>query len=158
MEDKEVIPDVVTYNSLIVGLFKCGQTDAARNVYELMGLRGCPADRITYNILINGFLNSGQVDEAWKVFRYMEEQGFSPDEVTYNILIGGLVENYRMAEASRVFATMKDKGCKPNAITYKLLGLSAEEEKHNLERGSNSGNNSFDDPKMVEDERQASHY
>ncbi|QHO12998.1 Pentatricopeptide repeat-containing protein [Arachis hypogaea] len=93
MRRKYLVPNTVTYNTLIDGLSKSKRISCALELLVKMHERGPPADVVTYNSLLDGMFNIKQVDEALMLFKQMKESGIDPDIFTYNVLIDGLCKD-----------------------------------------------------------------
>ena len=64
MTKKGIEPNVVTFNSLIAAMCKCGQSDNATRLLESMISSGISPDIITYTVLLDGLYKSGRSKEA----------------------------------------------------------------------------------------------
>ena len=60
MMDRGILPDVVTYTTVIDGLCKAQVVDRAKGVFQQMIDNGVKPDNGTYNCLIHGYLSIGQ--------------------------------------------------------------------------------------------------
>ncbi|PWA54369.1 pentatricopeptide repeat protein [Artemisia annua] len=57
-------PDVVTYNAMIQGLCKVGNTFTGVGLLRLMDARGCNPDIVTYNTLVDSFCKDKMIDDG----------------------------------------------------------------------------------------------
>ncbi|MQL92619.1 hypothetical protein Taro_025235 [Colocasia esculenta] len=91
---KGISLNVVTYNTLIKGLFRMGDTTAAIKLLREMMMQGksCKPNFFTYVILIDGICKHGSVDDALSIFGEMKEKGFSPSPNTIAMLLD-LIKN-----------------------------------------------------------------
>ncbi|CAN4110966.1 unnamed protein product [Withania somnifera] len=114
MEDMKVrgiVPNAVTYNTLIDGYCKRGgdgKMYIADALLREMVDQGVSLNKRSYNTLIDGFCKDDNVGTAVKVFKEMKLQGMRvmrPNIVTFNSLIDGLFE-------------MIGLGLEPNIRTY----------------------------------------
>ncbi|KAM1877974.1 hypothetical protein ACFX14_040016 [Malus domestica] len=75
-----LLPDTVTYGTLIDGHCKEGSIGSAVQIYEKLMLD--LLDIITYNTMINGYFISGMIDQAFVLLRVMGEGGILFNIVT----------------------------------------------------------------------------
>jgi pentatricopeptide repeat protein len=61
---KGVVPDSITYNTLINGYVKEENMDKAFVLINKMEKQGLFPDVITYNVILNGFCKQGRMKEA----------------------------------------------------------------------------------------------
>ncbi|KAK9924367.1 hypothetical protein M0R45_032737 [Rubus argutus] len=122
----DMLPDVFTYTSLVLGHCRNGNLKLAFEVYDRMVKAGCDPNSVTYSTLINGLCNEGRVDEALDMLDEMIEKGIEPTVYTYTVPITSLCEANRPLEAIGLFRSMRKTGCYPNIHTYTALisGLS----------------------------------
>nr|GLL49850.1 pentatricopeptide repeat-containing protein At1g62914, mitochondrial-like [Ipomoea trifida] len=117
MIQRNIYPDVVTYNALVEGYCLQGRMDEVRKVFGRMVESGIQPDVMTYNTLINGYCKIKEVDEARKVFGRMVESGIQPNVMTYNTLINGYCKIKEMDEAVHLFCEIPH----PNVVTYNTM-------------------------------------
>ncbi|WCJ20358.1 Tetratricopeptide repeat (TPR)-like superfamily protein [Euphorbia peplus] len=116
-----IVPDVVSYNTLIKGYCEMGRKDCAFGVIDEMERKGIQPDSITFNTLLNGFYGGGDFDGGEKVWGLMESKGVVPNVRSYNAMLRGLVSKKRMEEAVEVFGEMEGKGVKPDVISFNAV-------------------------------------
>ncbi|KAH6767120.1 Tetratricopeptide repeat superfamily protein [Perilla frutescens var. hirtella] len=121
MVDKDVSPNVFTYNILIRGLCANKEMDKGLDFFEQMERRGCLPNVVTYNTLIDAYFKTGKINEAYALLELMWKKNLEPNVITYNIIINGLCREGRMKETSKVLTEMKDQGLAPNEVTYNTL-------------------------------------
>ncbi|KAM0912914.1 hypothetical protein ACQ4PT_012518 [Festuca glaucescens] len=109
MQQLRVVPNVVTYHSIIDALCKARAVDKAELFLRQMVDNGVQPDKVTYNIMIHGYSSLGQWKEASKMLREMKSQGLTPNIVTWNSLITSLHKHGRRHEAAGVFDSMTAK-------------------------------------------------
>ncbi|KAJ8500581.1 hypothetical protein OPV22_011133 [Ensete ventricosum] len=83
-------PSRVTYNVLIDGYGKVGDTLSAVSVYERMLACGCPPDVVTFTSLIDGYCRSGRLDDAMKLWNEMSQRELKPNAYTYAVAINSI--------------------------------------------------------------------
>ncbi|OAY32027.1 pentatricopeptide repeat-containing protein At1g06710, mitochondrial isoform X2 [Manihot esculenta] len=111
-------PNVYTYGALVDGLCKAHRVKEARDLLEVMSMKGCEPNYIIYDALIDGFCKVGKLDEAQEVFTKMLGHGYTPNVYTYSSLIDRLFKDKRMDLALKVLSKMLENSCAPNVVTY----------------------------------------
>lgn len=77
------VPDITTYNTLMNGFCKAGNTDAACKLFRELRMRGLTPDSVTYGTLIDGFFRANDEEAAFKVLDMMVGSGCSPTSAAY---------------------------------------------------------------------------
>ncbi|GAB2275297.1 hypothetical protein Dimus_010058 [Dionaea muscipula] len=90
--------DVVSWNSMIDGCIKCGDTKLARSVFDKMPRK----DVISWNAMINGYGVSGEVREAGKLFDEMPER----NNVSWNSMLAAYAKCGKVDDALELFQRM----------------------------------------------------
>uniref|UniRef100_A0A7N2KW03 Pentatricopeptide repeat-containing protein n=1 Tax=Quercus lobata TaxID=97700 RepID=A0A7N2KW03_QUELO len=85
MRNKDIMPDVITYNSLIGGLGLVGQPDKARDVLKEMKEYGCYPDVASYDAAIRNYCIAKRLVEAYSLMDEMVHKGLNPNANTYNL-------------------------------------------------------------------------
>ncbi|KAI3682787.1 hypothetical protein L1987_83029 [Smallanthus sonchifolius] len=102
--------DPVVSNSLIDMYSKCGLTDAAKIVFDQMGIK----DLVSWNSIILGFAYNGKTDESVQLFEELLKNGPAPDEVTMTGVLLACTHGRLIDKGLSYFYTMEDKyGVKP---------------------------------------------
>ena len=84
-DDGRCPPDVVSYNTIIDGLFKEGDVDKAYITYHEMLDRRVSPDAVTYNSIIAALSKAQAMDRATEVLTVM----VMPNCFTYNSIMHG---------------------------------------------------------------------
>ncbi|ESQ51727.1 hypothetical protein EUTSA_v10016252mg [Eutrema salsugineum] len=121
MPAKRIMPNVVSYSTVIDGFAKAGRFDEALSLFDEMRYLGIALDRVSYNTLVSIYTKVGRSEEALDVFREMASVGIKKDVVTYNALLGGYGKQGKYVEVKNVFAEMKKEHVLPNLLTYSTL-------------------------------------
>lgn len=87
MQEKEVVPDVRSYNSRLHGMMRQKRVPEAVNVLKDMEERGLQPNHYSYNVMIKGFVDEGNLKEAKKCYTSMIGNGYMPDFFTFTILV-----------------------------------------------------------------------
>ena len=77
MLSNEVRPGIITYNTVLHGLFRSGKFSEAKELYLNMIKSGMQLNIYTYNIILNGLCKTKCVDEAFKIFQSLCSMDFS---------------------------------------------------------------------------------
>lgn len=70
--------DVVSWNSMIMGLSKSGELGEAIRLFDKMPLR----NPVSWNTMISGYVRNGRFLEGLELFGKMQEEGIEPSEYT----------------------------------------------------------------------------
>jgi len=129
MRERGVECNIVTFNTLLNALARCG--DLRRVPQILEDIKACKPpvepDMITYSTLMKAYCTAGDLDMALALLCDVESgTEFAPDEVMYNSLLDGCAKQNRMDDALNILAKMKKAGVAPSnytvSIMIKLLG------------------------------------
>jgi pentatricopeptide repeat protein len=130
MEAAGVVPDVFTFNSLIMACANVkpsARVDDAMAVFVKMGTAGVVPNVVTFNSLITACANvkpSARVDDAMTVLAKMEAAGLVPDVVTFSSLITACANvrpSARVDVAMKVLAKMEAAKVVPTVVTLSSL-------------------------------------
>ncbi|XP_073045069.1 uncharacterized protein [Primulina eburnea] len=124
MQEKGIIPNVVTIAIMIHHLCKFRRVDDALELFEKMrdGELGIEPDLVTFNTLINGLCKVGRQEEGLKLMeRMMLEGKCPPDTITYNSLIDGFCKAGELERGRELFEQMYEAGVEPNVRTISTL-------------------------------------
>ncbi|KAI7733084.1 hypothetical protein M8C21_033489, partial [Ambrosia artemisiifolia] len=121
-----LMPDVVTFNTIIHGLCKNSKVMEAEQWLKNMINQGLEPDDFTYNTIIDGFCKLGMMENACKILNDAVFKGFKPDKFTYCSLIYGSCEDGDIDRAMGAFRDALSKGVQPSTFMYNTLikGLS----------------------------------
>lgn len=104
-----LLPDAVTYRTLIAGYAEEGRAVDSRKALEEMMKNGFLPDNFSYNHVINCLCKAGKMEEASPYVFEMVEKGLSPNAVTFGAFICGYGKAGNMLEADRFFHYMLDR-------------------------------------------------
>ncbi|KAG8049418.1 hypothetical protein GUJ93_ZPchr0009g70 [Zizania palustris] len=94
-----VVPDVVTYNTLINGLCKVRNLDGAVRLFKELQLKGISPDEITYGTIIDGLLRVHRENDAMMLFQNILQSGSSPSLSIYNSMMRSLCRMKKLSQA-----------------------------------------------------------
>lgn len=75
--------NVVMYNTMIMGLLRCGMIEASEKLFQRMSEK----DAITWTTMVTGFAQNSLGEKAFDVFREMRLQGVSIDQFTLGSIL-----------------------------------------------------------------------
>ncbi|KAF8117186.1 hypothetical protein N665_0012s0190 [Sinapis alba] len=117
-----VLPNVITYNTLVNGYSRLVGIDEAYAVTHRMKDAGIKPDVSTYNSLISGAAKQLLLTRAHQLFDEMLRSGLSPDMLSYNTLMSLYFKLGRHGEAFRVLnEDVHLSGLVPGVDTYNIL-------------------------------------
>ncbi|KAK7294229.1 hypothetical protein RJT34_17116 [Clitoria ternatea] len=123
-----LVPNVVSYTTVLGGFVCKGDMDGAIRVFGEISDRGWVPDATTYTVLINGFCKLGRLVDAIRVMDEMEENGVEPSEVTYGVMIEAYCEEKKSLEAVNLMEDMVGKSYVPGSgLCCKVVDLLCEE-------------------------------
>jgi len=121
MERYGILPDYVTYASLIQLLSTAKLPKKAIYYLEKMKVVKLLPDCIPYSVVISSFAKNGDLRMAEYLFREMIMSGVHPDVFVYSILIDAYAEVGNVQQASAYFGLMKKDGLYENVTIYNSL-------------------------------------
>ncbi|KAJ4728764.1 Pentatricopeptide repeat-containing protein [Melia azedarach] len=93
--------NVVSWNSMIVGLIRNGELNEARQVFDSMPIKNV----VSWNAMIAGYVESCRMGEAKVLFVEMEERNV----ITWTSMIAGYCRAGEVEEGYRLFQRMPEK-------------------------------------------------
>ncbi|XP_065627454.1 pentatricopeptide repeat-containing protein At1g10910, chloroplastic isoform X1 [Quercus suber] len=122
MKQDGLIPDVVTYSTLLAGCIKVkhGYSKALELVRELQH-SGLHMDSVIYGTLLAICASHTKLEEAESYFNQMKDEGHSPNVFHYSSLLNAysISGNYRKAD--ELVQDMKSAGLVPNKVILTTL-------------------------------------
>ncbi|KAL5557962.1 hypothetical protein UlMin_034173 [Ulmus minor] len=113
-----LMDDVLVGNSLVDMYSKCGELEAAQEVFGSM----VEKDVYTWNSIIGGYCQAGYCGKAYELFMKMQESDVPPNVVTWNVMISGYIQNGDEDEAMDIFHRMENNGkIKRNTASWNSL-------------------------------------
>ncbi|CAI9096851.1 OLC1v1033085C4 [Oldenlandia corymbosa var. corymbosa] len=120
-EDSKLIPDPVTYRTLVHTLSKHGHADEALRFIREAGEKGYRVDKVEYSAVIDSFCQEGKMDRAKELLNEMFAKGCNPDVVTYTAVMNGFCHVGEVDKAKKLLQEMYRRGFKPNTVSYTAL-------------------------------------
>lgn len=113
-----LIDDVLVGNSLIDMFSKCGDLEAAEQVFSMISKK----DVYTWNSMIGGYCQARYCGKAYELFMKMQESDVRPNAITYNVMITGYIHNGDADQALDLFQMMEQDGkVKRNTASWNSL-------------------------------------
>ncbi|KHG27004.1 Pentatricopeptide repeat-containing -like protein [Gossypium arboreum] len=101
-----ITDNVLVGNSLIDMYAKCGELEAARQVFDMIEEK----DVYTWNSMIAGYCQAGYCGKAYELFIKMQESDVKPNVITWNTMISGYIQNGDEDRAMDLFQQIEQDG------------------------------------------------
>ncbi|EYU33400.1 hypothetical protein MIMGU_mgv1a023529mg [Erythranthe guttata] len=121
LKESNLVPDQVTYNTLIHMLSKYGHAEEALGFIREAEERGFHVDKVGHTAVVNCFCQEGRIDRAKDLVDEMLLKGCTPDVVTYTAVLHGFCRIGEIERAKKLLQQMYKHGCKPNCVSYTAL-------------------------------------
>ncbi|KAL1223706.1 putative pentatricopeptide repeat-containing protein [Cardamine amara subsp. amara] len=121
MQDRDISPNLVTFNTFLSGYSARGDVKKVHSVLEKLLEHGCKPDVITFSSIINCLCRAKEIKDAFDCFKEMLEWGIEPNEITYNILIRSSCSTGDIGRSVKLFAKMKENGLSPDVYAYNAI-------------------------------------
>lgn len=116
-----LVPNLVTYTTLVSALFQLGKVDEVKDLFRRLEDEGFEFDCVFYSNWIHGYLKGGALMDALMQDREMVEKGISRDALSYSILIDGFSKEGNIEIALGLLGKMIKEGIEPNLITFTVI-------------------------------------
>jgi pentatricopeptide repeat protein len=118
-----VVPDIVTYSTVIKGYCHSGDLDKALELLDHMKIVGdCQPDEVLYNSLLDGCAKQQRLDQALVLLAEMKEMKVPPSNYTLSIICKVFGRARRLEQAfSMVASASQEFAFKPNIQVYTCL-------------------------------------
>lgn len=128
MARKSIVPNSITYSSLIYGLCKEGKISEAVQILDRMKIQDLKPDAVLYSKVIDGFCEIGKFQEAANFLDEMVLAGITPNRVTWglhvrvnNRVVQGLCNSSNFNQAYRLYTCLRSRGITVEAGTFESL-------------------------------------
>ncbi|KAL3653963.1 hypothetical protein CASFOL_003644 [Castilleja foliolosa] len=117
------VPDVLTYDALLKGLFREKKISEAQGLFRKMVKEElCELSVVTYGTVIDGLCKSGNTPMAIEMLRVMENWSCKPDTDVYNMVIEHICYSRSCVDSAlKIFDEMCEKDIPPDEVTFKAL-------------------------------------
>ncbi|KAK4491246.1 hypothetical protein RD792_001980 [Penstemon davidsonii] len=122
MKRTGLVPDIVTYSTLLVGCAKArgGYSKAMELVREIKS-SGLHMDAIIYGTLISVCASNNRCEEAQKFFDEMKSEGHSPNVFHYSSLLNAYSIDGNYKQADELIQEMRKAGLELNKVILTTL-------------------------------------
>ncbi|OEL14472.1 Pentatricopeptide repeat-containing protein [Dichanthelium oligosanthes] len=105
-----IVPNIISYNTLIHTHNEAARVDDAMQVYHdmLKSMRFSPS-AVSYRHLTKGLVAAGRIRDALDLLREMLNQGAGADSLVYNIIIDGYINLDNWGRAFEIFNELTKK-------------------------------------------------
>ncbi|KAF3436367.1 hypothetical protein FNV43_RR23459 [Rhamnella rubrinervis] len=115
---KGIQPSVILCNALIDMYAKCGNIDAAANLFSEMTERNL----VSWNIMIAGYAAHGHAKQALTLFEQMKTRILKPDHITFVALLSACSHGGLVSEGREYLKSMaRDFGIEPKGEHYACM-------------------------------------
>lgn len=104
--------DVVSYNALVDGFVKAGETGRARQLFEEMPVR----DAVSWGTIIAGYAKTNQFKEAIELFDQMIGLGVCPDNVALVSALSACAQLGEVERGKAIHCYIERRGIRINAF------------------------------------------
>lgn len=110
--DEDKVEDVVSWNSMIMGLAKAGEIDDSWRLFSKMPTR----NDVSWNSMISGFVRNGKWSEALELFSAMQEEKIKPSEFTLVSLLNACGHLGALEQGNWIYKYVKKNNVELNVI------------------------------------------
>lgn len=137
MQEKNIKPNVFTYNAAIAALAKSSRRNMksksgedeeqlwcrALQLFEGMREAGLEPDAFTYTSVIDACGNGGRWQEALDLIEIMQQSGpkLQPSKVSFTATITACAKSGKSGQAVKLFFDMQSAGIVPDRVAYNAL-------------------------------------
>ncbi|CAG8445544.1 7840_t:CDS:10 [Ambispora leptoticha] len=121
MEKAEILPDIITYDTLINLYANVRNVEKAISTFNLIESAGLKPSIHSYQNLIKAYCNELRLNEAFEVYEKIKSAGLIPSQAVFTALIKGCVDKGDIALAWKTFDYMRLEVCQPDEVTYSLM-------------------------------------
>ncbi|CAE8611689.1 unnamed protein product [Polarella glacialis] len=121
MESSHLLPDLLTYNTLMAVAARGGGAEAvsqAAGWFEKAQQAGCDPDLRSFNSILNACASCGDAEQAKVWLSRMQRAGFRADTLSYGSLISSLARQSEVQEAERYLQISLEMRAEPDIISY----------------------------------------
>ncbi|XP_020585369.1 pentatricopeptide repeat-containing protein At1g02060, chloroplastic-like [Phalaenopsis equestris] len=115
----EVVPNVVSYTTLMRGCCSRFMVDEAVALLGKMVDVGLKPNKMTYNTLMKGFCEAGKLDLMKSILD--KNVGFKPDICTFNTLMAAHCDAGNVEDALKLFDGLTELGMRADSATYSTV-------------------------------------
>ncbi|WVQ83136.1 hypothetical protein IAT38_005274 [Cryptococcus sp. DSM 104549] len=123
-ERLRLVPDIITYTTLVQGVLRAGRMDLAKAALESMQNQGVQPNERMCSMLVADLAKDGSrmgLQHAEELLELMRKNGFRTNEVTWTSLIAGYFRGGWDQDAWDAVSRMKALGLRLNRVSYNIL-------------------------------------
>ncbi|KAK4341766.1 hypothetical protein RND71_037582 [Anisodus tanguticus] len=109
-QNRGMPPNLHARNHLIAGLFRAGQTERAKMIFDIIVKEGPGPNRAIYTAMISGLAERGRLSEAFGLFDTTILRGLTPRKIIYNALFDGCCKTGNLQKAQDLLQKMLQMG------------------------------------------------
>ncbi|KAK3198090.1 hypothetical protein Dsin_021505 [Dipteronia sinensis] len=114
---RNLLPTLVTYNTLMDGYCKAAELDKAIGLKERMEIDNVEAISLHSIPCLVGFVKAKRIKEAKRVWKEMEANGIMPDSV----LLNSLCKHGKIEKAEEILGKEMGNGLVPNDVVFNTI-------------------------------------
>ncbi|KAL7591038.1 hypothetical protein Lser_V15G34066 [Lactuca serriola] len=109
-KQSNIVPNVVSYNFLIISHCENGEVDKALEVYQhIKDNAPFSPSAVTFRHLTKGLIDAGRIDEAVNLLWKMVSDGHGADSIVFNNIISGFLNLDNLEKANEFFDELKSR-------------------------------------------------
>ncbi|KAK8565094.1 hypothetical protein V6N13_020216 [Hibiscus sabdariffa] len=120
MVEKNVAPDIRSYNAKLLGFATEKRMKEADNLVEKMRSKGVKPNVFTFTYMIIGFVNEGNLEEAKEWYSQIGKNGLAPNRQTFKTLVPFVCEKADLSFAMEL-CNCKENFGRRNLVDVALL-------------------------------------
>ncbi|GLJ53301.1 hypothetical protein SUGI_1135940 [Cryptomeria japonica] len=114
-------PNEQTYDILLDGLMRAGDSNGIQSLLENMKKEGSAVPFRAYKKVIQHYIATSKLEPAFSCFKQMEEVGCLADVETYNSLMSSFLNMGLPYKAFEIYEAMEKSSCRPDALTFEMM-------------------------------------
>ena len=120
--EDSLVPDVITYSTIIKGLCKSQQFGKALKLYQEMKAKEMMLDEMVFNSLLDGCVkHKGTHNVAMELIEDMNLYNIPRSKYTYSILIKLYMKERNITKVLEIYEEMKSRNIIPGVVVYTCL-------------------------------------
>ncbi|RZC59393.1 hypothetical protein C5167_006696 [Papaver somniferum] len=117
MQENKLMPNTVTYTSLMHGYIKTGNTQEVFALFDEMKKNGIKPDELTYGLMVDAHCKEGNLLDAFELRDEILQKGMPVTSTTYDALIDAVSEKEDSLKHSVCLMKWENKDLSPHLIS-----------------------------------------
>ncbi|XP_047065217.1 pentatricopeptide repeat-containing protein At1g10270-like [Lolium rigidum] len=116
-----IVPNVVSYNTLILAHCEAARVDDALQAYQEMldgGVTSFAPSAVSYRHLTKGLVAAGRIQDALELLHAMFHRGHGADSIVYKNLIDGYISVNNWDKAFELFDELREKAAVYDGVVH----------------------------------------